>query len=88
MESGKEAFEAAKANLGNTVTGLKNLMWDKLPESARNYLSAHPNLTAFQVISMLVILCPGLVVMPVLGLLGFSSIGPVAGEYHVSDWRP
>ena len=80
MDNSKSPFETAKQRFGGVVGGLKNLKWESIPEPARKYIEAHPKLTALQVVLVLLTLCPGLVVAPVLGFLGFSSIGPVAGK--------
>ena len=80
MDQAKQAFEATKPLFTQTVAGLQNLRWEDIPEPVRNYIRDHPKLSAFQLVTFLLLACPGLVVAPAFGFLGFSSIGPVAGE--------
>ena len=80
MDSPKAAFEAAKALFGSGVGGLQNLRWEDVSKPARRYIEENPRLTAAQVILVLLTTCPGLVVLPALGWLGFGAIGPVAGK--------
>lgn len=76
---GEEAFENAKRHFSNFVSGLVST-WNKLSEPVKEHIGKHPTATAFQVVAVSVALVPGLVVAPVLGLMGFSSVGPVAGK--------
>ena len=80
MDAAKHAFEAAKRYFGNVPSTLQNLKWEDVPEPVRNYIAAHPYLTAAQLALVLPALFPGLLAAPVLGWLGFSSIGPVGGK--------
>lgn len=83
MDNGKNSLEAAKQQFGDKINGLKNLTWEHIPAPVRNHIERHPHLTAVQLILILLTLAPGLIVAPTLGVLGFSSIGPVAGGYHI-----
>ena len=76
-ESAKAAFEAAKDVFGNLIEGLEHVTWDQLPKPVKEYIKAHPKLTAAQLVVLVV---PGLVLTPALGALGFTAIGPAAGE--------
>lgn len=80
MVDAKVAFEAAKALYGTAVKGLQELKWEHVSEPVRNYIREHPGLSGLQLVLLLVLTCPGLVLTPVLGAVGFSSIGPVAGK--------
>lgn len=80
MSGSRAAFEAAKALYENAVRGLRELKWEDVPAPVRKYIQEHPGLSALNLVLLLVITCPGLVVTPMLGWIGFSSIGPVAGE--------
>ena len=80
MDIGKNILETAKQQFGENVNGLKNLKWENIPAPVRDYIESHPHLTAIQLVLILLALAPGLIVAPALGVLGFSSIGPVAGK--------
>ncbi|WWC64102.1 uncharacterized protein I303_106709 [Kwoniella dejecticola CBS 10117] len=49
-----------------------------LPEQVKDYIKEHPYQTAFHVINGVVFFAPSLVWGPVLGMLGFTPIGPAA----------
>lgn len=55
--------------------------WNSLPEALRRYIEEHPYLTAVQVAALLLVVCPGLLSTPAVAAVGFSEVGPVAGEY-------
>ena len=80
MADAKPAFEGAKNLYSKAVKGLKELKWEDVPGPVRKYIEEHPKLSGIQLVLLLVLTCPGLVVTPLLGWIGFSSIGPVAGE--------
>lgn len=80
-ETGESTFERAKRDFNKFATGLEHVTWDKLPEGVKNHIKKNPKMTAFQVAMLVVALVPGLVIAPVLGAVGFSSVGPVAGTY-------
>ena len=80
MPGSQAAFEAAKALYEGAVKGLRDLKWEHVPAPVRKYIEEHPGLGALNLVLLLAITCPGFVVTPVLGWIGFSSIGPVAGE--------
>jgi hypothetical protein len=82
MDNGNNSLEAAKQQFGDKINGLKNLKWEHIPAPVRGYIERHPHLTAIQLVLILLTLAPGLIVAPALGVLGFSSIGPVAGEQN------
>lgn len=48
-------------------------------EALQAYAAAHPGFTAVQGVLTVLSLCPAFLTAPFFGLLGFSSIGPVAG---------
>ncbi|KAF2769476.1 hypothetical protein EJ03DRAFT_351216 [Teratosphaeria nubilosa] len=78
-ETAKNAIENFKNTFGNAVVGLQHIKWEELPEHAKDYIKNNPKMTAFQILSLLLCLIPGLIVTPLLGIMGFSGIGPVAG---------
>ena len=80
MSTAKAAFEGAQDLFGKAVNGLKELKWEDVPAPVRMYIQEHPTLSAVQLAMLLVLTCPGLVVTPLLGWIGFSTIGPVAGK--------
>lgn len=84
----KDILEEAKKFFGDKIEGLKNLKWEDIPAPVRNHIEQHPYLTPAQLILLLLTLVPGLIVAPVLGVLGFSSIGPVAGKKFVPISSP
>ena len=88
MDAAKQAFEAAKPYFGNAANALQNLKWEDVPEPVRNYIAAHPYLTAAQLALVLPTFFPGLFAVPVLGWLGFSSIGPVGGKANLKQLPP
>ena len=88
MDAAKQAFEAAKPYFGSAANALQNLKWEDVPEPVRQYIAAHPYLTAAQLALVLPTFFPGLFAVPVLGWLGFSSIGPVAGKANVKPLPP
>jgi len=73
------AFEKAKQLFGHAVQGLKNVKWEELPDHVKEHIKNNRKMTAFQVATFLVSIIPGLVAGPVLGIMGFSKLGPVAG---------
>ncbi|WWC97892.1 hypothetical protein V866_004780 [Kwoniella sp. B9012] len=54
--------------------------WEDLPEAIKQYIKDHPYQSVFHVVNGVVFLAPGLSWGPVLGLLGFTGIGPAAGS--------
>lgn len=79
MEQGKAVFEAAQKGIGHASKGLAHIKWEELPSRVKEHITNDPKTTAFQLVMLLVTAVPGLVVTPVLGAIGFSSIGPLAG---------
>jgi hypothetical protein len=73
-------FEATKDKFGSTFPKLRELKWEDVPKGVKEYMKAHPYLTSFQILMLLITCIPGLVAAPVLGAMGFSSLGPVAGK--------
>lgn len=49
-----------------------------------DWISEHPYQTAFQIVNGIIIFTPAAVTTPVLHLLGFRSLGPLAGTYFSS----
>ncbi|KAK3652059.1 hypothetical protein LTR56_003284 [Elasticomyces elasticus] len=79
-ETAKAAFETVQKLFGHLVSGLKDIKWETLPLHAKDHIKNNPGMSAFQIVMVIIAVAPGLVVAPALGLLGFSSIGPVAGS--------
>ena len=76
----KDIFEEAKKFFGDKIEGSKNLEHEDIPVPVRDHIERHSHLTAVQPVLLVLTLAPGLIVAPVLGVLGFSSIGSVAGK--------
>ena len=74
------AFEAGKAAFASLAHGLRHIHWEGLPGWVRTYIVEHPGLTAAQIIWPVILAVPAIVTMPVLGALGFTSLGPAAGK--------
>ena len=53
---------------------------ENIPAPVRNHIERNPLLTAVQLVLIILALAPGSIAAPVLGALGFSSVGPVAGK--------
>ena len=53
---------------------------EKLPEVAIEYMKNNPGKTAIDLVTLLMMLYPGLMWAPVWHALGLTPIGPVAGE--------
>lgn len=83
MSAAQAAFEVAKGLYGKAVKGLKDLKWENVPAPVRRYVQEHPKLSAIQLVMLLILTVPGLAVTPLLGWMGFSSIGPVAGKRKI-----
>lgn len=79
MSAAQVAFESTQALYGRAVQGLRDLRWQDVPQPVRAFIEEHPALSAVQLLMLLVLTCPGLVATPLLGMVGFSSVGPVAG---------
>ncbi|KAK4548338.1 hypothetical protein LTR36_010208 [Oleoguttula mirabilis] len=79
-ETAKATLEVAKQTFGKLIGGLEHVTWDNLPESVKEYMRAHPTLTAIQIIVVIIALVPGLIVAPALGAIGFGSMGPAAAS--------
>jgi len=80
MDLASVPLEVVKGSLEWAYSNAHNLPWGSLPEQAVEYIKAHPGSTAIQVASVSVAVCPVLFAAPALGLIGFSSAGPVAGS--------
>ncbi|RMZ15962.1 hypothetical protein D0860_01319 [Hortaea werneckii] len=74
------AFEAAKEAFASLAQGPRHIHWEDLPGWVRNYIVEHPGLTAAQTICLIVLAVPATITMPLLGALGFTSLGPAAGR--------
>jgi hypothetical protein len=70
----------AKEQFGYIIKGLKELKYEDIPQPVRAYVEAHPYLSVIQFIALLVAYCPGMITIPSYWLLGFGTLGPVAGE--------
>lgn len=82
-KDGALAQEAAKQGLGEAMKALENIEWNDLQEEVKNYIKAHPTLTAIQLAWLLSsFACPELVVTPVLERLGFGILGPSTREFE------
>ncbi|KAF2753405.1 hypothetical protein EJ05DRAFT_213972 [Pseudovirgaria hyperparasitica] len=56
-----------------------NFDWNNLPEATFEFVKEHPHEIALCVIGGVIIAAPGLFFMPLLGILGFTPVGPAAG---------
>ena len=91
------ATQHGSQSLQSMQERLAAVEYDKLPDVLKNakeqivaidysrdikdWIQEHPYQTAFYVVNGIVILAPGLVTTPLLGFLGFGSLGPKAGRY-------
>ncbi|KAI7233590.1 hypothetical protein KC330_g5278 [Hortaea werneckii] len=75
-------FEAAKATFASLAQGLRHTQGEDLPGWVRNYIVEHAGLTAAQIICLVILAVPAIVTVPLLGALGFTSLGPAAGKYQ------
>lgn len=73
-------FEAAKEAFASLAQGLRHIHWEHLPSWVRNYIVEQPGLTAARTICLVILAVPAIVTMPLLGALGFTSLGPAAGR--------
>ncbi len=80
-EAAKKAFGFAPQAFGHLVSGLREIKWD---EHIKGHIKKNPKMSAFQIVMIVMAVVQGLVIAPVLGLLGFGSLGPVAGELSMS----
>lgn len=55
--------------------------YSKLPQEVLDWMKEHPHQTVFHVVSGVVFFAPGVIATPLLGWLGFSASGPVAGKF-------
>ena len=78
--SWKQLRGGIRAKLEEAVEKLEKMNWEGVPEAAKKYIQDHPCLTTFQITMLLFTLCPALFAGPMLGAMGFSSLGPVAGK--------
>ncbi|MCJ1434376.1 hypothetical protein MMC27_003744 [Xylographa pallens] len=96
------ATQHGSQSLQSMKERLAAVEYDKLPDVLKNakeqivaieycteikdWIQEHPYQTAFYVANGIVFIAPGLVTSPLLGLLGFGSLGPKAGSaasvYH------
>ena len=74
--SAQRVFQEAGASASEKVAAID---WEELPQHIQDWIKEHPYQTAFYVANGVVFLAPGLVTAPFLGVLGFSTTGPVAG---------
>ncbi|KAK5128997.1 hypothetical protein LTR85_000330 [Meristemomyces frigidus] len=87
-EAAEAAFETARMEAqkvpGHLATWVKNVEWADLPNQVKDrikdHIKEHPKMTACRIVLIIAAFAPGLIVSPALGLLGFSSVGPVAGS--------
>jgi len=69
-EGGKAAYDFGKRNIGpDTVKKIQKVVQD------------HPVQVVLMAASGLIVLFPGLVIVPVLGALGWTPLGPSAGSF-------
>lgn len=70
----------------DTVAAVQTVRWAELPSDVQKLMSdfatKHPYQTAFIICNGFIILTPGVVTGPLLGLAGFTSLGPAAGKEH------
>ncbi len=54
----------------------------QLPSEVKTWIKDHPYQTAFYVVNGVVLFAPGLLAGPLLGALGWTSLGPRAGKFR------
>ena len=80
MDLANAPLDAARGGLEWAYSNRLNMPWRTLSEQAMEYITAHPGSTVIQIASALIAVWPGVLASPILTSVGFSNIGPVAGE--------
>ncbi|KAK3067667.1 hypothetical protein LTR53_015326 [Teratosphaeriaceae sp. CCFEE 6253] len=82
---GKAAFEYVQNATGHIITALQQIKWEDLSETAKAHITDgitnNPKTTIFQIIMLVLAVVPGVLLTPALTLLGFGSLGPIAGSW-------
>jgi hypothetical protein len=81
------AAKAAAQNLRILSYGIRNLPYQKLCLQLGRLTIDHPYHTAFTLFSVATLIAPGLVISPLLGLLGFTSSGVAAGRFGFISYQ-
>ncbi|KAF2719450.1 hypothetical protein K431DRAFT_305193 [Polychaeton citri CBS 116435] len=78
MSSSHEDSPSHEANaIDQLVEMLKQVKWEDVPDAIKERIRENPKMTIFQVFALIL---PAVLTGPLLGLLGFSATGPVAGS--------
>jgi hypothetical protein len=83
MDLAHRAFVGAKQKLDILVHGSQPVEKHSLSGSIKEHIKKHPYMTAVQIALPIIAVWPMLAVSPGLALLGFGSLGPMAGKYSV-----
>lgn len=73
----QDFFQKTAADTRNSVAAID---WEQLPTQTKDWITAHPEQTAFYVASGIVFVAPFVLTGPLLGAAGFTAAGPAAGE--------
>ncbi|KAK4495393.1 hypothetical protein PRZ48_013724 [Zasmidium cellare] len=79
VEQGRSALASLRSTFTRLVHGLQRFQWSQIPAAIINHIKKHPKTTLLQLICLLAIICPGIFAVPLLAILGFAVVGPVAG---------
>lgn len=80
----KAIIDAVKSKYGRIFLSLQKVAWENIARPARDFIVSHPKLSAIFVAFNLIVVMPELVAGPAFWTMGFSALGPVAGESYLS----
>ena len=70
-----DKFPDAFKDVNDKIVGIE---YSDLPGNVKEWIKEHPYQTAFYIVNGIAFIAPGLVATPLLGLMGFGSLGPRA----------
>jgi hypothetical protein len=79
LESLEEIGSKVIVNIG---TAGESFQFAHIVSSTGEFITAHPFMSAYLAASAVTFAFPGVVASQLLGVLGFSPIGPVAGQFR------
>ncbi|KAK7540785.1 uncharacterized protein J3D65DRAFT_600890 [Phyllosticta citribraziliensis] len=72
--------ESAQQLFNKTTEYVFSIKWEDLPEDIKTYIRENPGQAGMHVVGGVVFFAPALITGPLLGLLGFTAVGPAAGS--------